>query len=330
MPEDVLPILDHDELRHLVDDETALRAAEAAFTALARARAVQPPPIGFEMLQADGEVHVKAAGAPDEGLFTVKVATVFKANEEKGSPAMSGLVLAFDGATGRPLALLLDHSYLTDLRTAAAGALALRHLGPGAFRTLLVVGTGVQARLQPRLMARVARWERTLVWGRDQEKAVRCADEVATALEAVWGDSDHAVEPAESLQEAARSSEVVVTVTSAREPLVLPEWLQDGFTVIAVGSDGPAKQELSPAVLERAAKVVTDLTVQCVRLGELHHAVEAGLLTEDDVHAELGQIVIGERPGREAGEGIVCDLTGVGIQDTTIAAAALAASSGPT
>lgn len=323
MSENALPVIGPDELRRAADDALALRAAEDAFAALARGEAVQPSPIGFEMLDADGEVHVKSAGAPAKGLFTVKVATVFKANEARDLPAMSGLVLAFDGETGHPRALLLDHSFLTDLRTAAAGALALRHLGPGGFRTLLVVGTGVQARLQPRLMAQVVRWERTLVWGRDFGKAEACAADVADALEGVWGGPPPEVEAFPDLEEAVRAAEVVVTVTAAREPLIRADWLQDGFTVIAVGSDGPAKQELAPDVLVRAGKVVTDVTAQCARLGELHHAVTAGVLAEEDVHAELGQVVVGDRPGREAGEGIVCDLTGVGIQDTMIARAAL-------
>lgn len=318
-----LPVLGPDELLRRVPDDRALEAAEEAFRLLARGEAVQPDPVGFEMLEADGEVHVKAAGAPGAGLFTVKVATVFKAAEAAGLPAMSGLVLAFDAASGQPRALLLDHSRLTDLRTAAAGALALRLLAPGTFSTLLVVGTGVQARLQPRLMARVRRWSRTLVWGRDPGKAEACARDVAADLERAWGEPGGEVRPVDDLAGAAGEAEVVVTVTAARSPLLGAAWLREGFTVVAVGSDGPRKQELEPGVLARADKVLTDRTAQCVRLGELHHAVEAGLLTPDDVHAELGEVLVGRRPGREGDESIVCDLTGVGIQDTTIARAAL-------
>jgi len=136
------------------------------------------------------------------------------------------------------------------------------------------------------------------------------------------------VTAAPSVADAVREADLVVTATPSRTPLLLSGMLAPGATVVALGSDGPAKRELDPHVIVNADKLVTDLTAQCIRLGELHHAVDAGLMTVDDVYAELGQVVVGDRAGREADETIVCDLTGVGAQDAAIAEVAWGALSG--
>jgi ornithine cyclodeaminase len=128
----------------------------------------------------------------------------------------------------------------------------------------------------------------------------------------------------DTVEEAVAGADLVVTVTPSREPLVTADMLCAGVTIVAVGSDGPDKRELAPDVVAGADKVVTDRTEQCARLGELHHAVEAGLMDVADVHAELGEVLTGARPGREGDETIVCDLTGVGAQDAAIAEAAFA------
>jgi len=126
--------------------------------------------------------------------------------------------------------------------------------------------------------------------------------------------------PAKTVEQAVRGSDVVVTVTPSKEPLVRAEWVLPGMHITAVGSDGPDKQELDVGVLAKADKVVADCLDQCLRLGEIHHAVEAGVLTRDRVYAELGAIVAGSKPGRERDEEItVADLTGVGVQDAAVA-----------
>jgi ornithine cyclodeaminase/alanine dehydrogenase-like protein (mu-crystallin family) len=125
--------------------------------------------------------------------------------------------------------------------------------------------------------------------------------------------------PSATVEAAVSGADLVVTATPSRVPLLLHGMLRPGATVIAVGSDGPDKRELAPEVVARADKVVTDRTEQCARLGELHHALDAGLMRVADVHAELGQVLLGTRPGREGEETIVCDLTGVGAQDAAIA-----------
>lgn len=320
-----MQIIDEAEIRAAVGAVEALSAVEAGFRALAAGRAIQPPPLGMEIPAVRGEVHAKGAYLEGAPIFALKVATGFYENPERGLPVGSGLVLVFDAATGFPLGVLADDGYLTELRTGAAGALAVRHLAPREVDVVAFVGAGTQARYQLRAIRGVRRWRRTRVWSRHRETADAFAEELQGWLAALEEDGGAApgVQAVASVQEAVEGADVVVTVTPSRRPLVEAGWISGGATVVAVGSDGPEKQELDPALLRRADRVVVDSLDQCLRLGELHHAVEAGIMKADDVHAELGQVVQGGRPGREADrELVVCDLTGVGAQDAAVAARA--------
>jgi len=280
-----MKVFGEDQLRQMVGEDEALSAVEIAFRALAEGRVVQPPPLGLDLEEVRGEVHVKGAYLQGESVFAIKFASGFYDNPERGLPVGAGLVLVFDATTGFPLALLLDNAYLTEIRTGGAGALATRLLAPDRPLTVAVVGAGAQARYQLRAISRVREIQELRVWSPIPE-------EVAA---------------------------YVVTVTPAREPLLELGWLAEGATVVAVGSDGPAKQELAPEILGAPAKVVVDSRAQCLKLGETHHAVSAGILAPEDIHAELGEVLLGRRPGREGNELIVCDLTGVGAQDAAMA-----------
>lgn len=306
------------EIRRLVDDAAALDSAETAFSALARGDALVPPPMGVDLPEAGGEVHVKGAWIRSSPIFAFKVASGFYRNVAQGLPTGSGLVLVFDSSTGFPLAVLADDGYLTDLRTAAAGALATRLLTPDTPLTAAVLGTGVQGRMQLRLISRVRTLDAVHAWSPRPQSRQRFAEELGRSLHVPVTTHD-------TPGEAVSAADLVVTATPSREPLLDLGMLRRGTTVVALGSDGPEKRELTPALVAAADKVVTDLTSQCSRLGELHHAVADGLMSADDVHAELGQILVGERPGREGSESIICDLTGVGVQDAAIAEVAFAA-----
>jgi len=314
-----LRVFSEEDVRRAVDDAAALASAERAFSAMARGEALVPPPLGVDLPGPDGEIHIKGAYLEGAPIFAFKVATGFYGNAALGLPTGAGLVLVFDARSGFPLALLADNGYLTDVRTAAAGALATRLLAPHRPLVAGVLGAGVQARLQLRLISRIRSLASVRVWS--PKAASRAA--YAGEMPAVLGTE---VLPEETVEGAVAEADLVVTATPSRAPLMTADMLRPGVTVIALGSDGPDKQELAPAVLARADKVVTDRTEQCARLGELHHALEAGLMRDGDVHAELGDVLVGTRPGREnEGEIIVCDLTGVGAQDAAIAEVALRA-----
>lgn len=305
-------IVGEQELRERIGEEQALAAVERAFRALAEGSVVQPAPMGFDFEEARGEVHVKGAYLRGAPIFAVKVASGFYGNPDRGLPMSSGLVLVFDAATGFPLLLLHDNAYLTELRTAAAGALAIRLLAPERIGRMAMLGTGLQARYQLRAIARVKRPARVSAWSPSSAHRARYAEEMTRAL-------GIPVSAASSAKEALEDADVVVTVTPARRPIVEASFVRPGATILAVGSDGPDKQELEVAVLEQADKVIADKLSQCAKLGEIHHALEAGRLSEEDIYGELGDVVIGRLPGREDDELIVCDLTGVGAQDAALA-----------
>ncbi|HTS57190.1 MAG TPA: hypothetical protein VMH03_06565 [Terriglobales bacterium] len=309
-------ILREPEIRALLDPRGCLQAVEAAFSAYARGQAELPAVINLEVPEHRGEVHVKAGYLHTGPYYAVKIASGFLDNTQLGLPTSDGMVLVFDAVTGAVAALLLDNGYITDLRTGMAGAVAAKHLARATVETVAVVGSGAQARYQIRSLALVRRLREVRVWGRNQEKAAACIEDLsrpATELRFVL---------ASSVREAVKGADVVITVTAAREPLVQAEWIATGALIIAVGSDGPDKQELAVEVLARANRIVADSLPQCLRLGEIHHAVEKGAISKEKVTAELGQITAGLKPGRTSDdEIIVCDLTGVGVQD--IAAASL-------
>lgn len=306
-------VVEEADLRALVAEDEALAAVRTAFRALAEGRVHQPAPMGLELPEVHGEVHVKGAAIEGEPVFAIKVASGFYDNPDRGLPTGSGIVLVFDATTGFPLALLRDNGYLTELRTGAAGALAADLLAPAEIHRVAVVGSGVQARFQLRAMHRIRSWTETAVWSRDADHARACCEDMAREL----GVTCSAVA---GVEEAVAGADLVVTVTPARSPLVRAAWLADHATIIAVGSDGPDKQELDVDVFGSGTRVIADRVGQCVRLGEIHHAVEGRVLDPGDVD-ELGDVLVGGVPGRKGNERIIVDLTGVGAQDTAIAGA---------
>lgn len=298
-------------------DAPALAVIEDAFTRLARGDAEMPPPMGIDVREADGEIHVKSAYIRGLPSLAVKIASGFYRNPARGLPTSSGLIALLSAETGFPSALLLDNAYLTDLRTALAGAVAAKHLAPERVEVVGVVGAGVQARLQVEALALVRRFRTVLVWARRSDAAQAYAHEMSDRLRLE-------VAPCSNVAELVRRADVVITATPSRVALVPADSLHQGLHITAMGSDGPGKQELDPTVLRKADRVVCDQKAQCFRLGELQHALRTGDFSEDSPIDELGELTAGTKPGRRSAREItVCDLTGAGVQDTAIALHAL-------
>lgn len=310
-------ILNEREIRACVAlDAESLAAVESAFAQMARSEAEVPPPMGIVVPEREGEVHVKSAYLRGHDGFAVKIASGFWRNAAERLPVSSGMMVLLDARTAFPLALLLDNGYLTEVRTALAGAIAAKYLAREAVRTVGLIGAGMQARMQVEALRPVRWFERVLVWTRKPEAARSFAEEMSAKLGVE-------VSAAASPAEVVRESDVVVTATPAREPLVMAADVHVGLHITAMGSDGPGKQELDPQVLQRADVVVCDRRSQCERLGELQHAIAAGLDIGKMRIVELGDVIVGRAPGRSGAEQItVCDLTGVGVQDTAIASLA--------
>lgn len=311
-------VLTEKDLRGCVSlGHDTVAVVEDAFRMLATGKVVMPPILSMDIPDAHGEVDVKTAYIPGFDGFAIKVSPGFFDNPRIGLPSLNGLMILFSAKTGLVEALLLDNGYLTDVRTAAAGAVAARHLAPAEVETAGVLGTGVQARLQVEAAHLVRPFRKVLVWGRDAAKAEACAKDISSRL-------GIAAEAA-SAERTVKDSQLVITTTPAREPVLKAAWLHPGLHITAMGSDQAGKNEIEAAALARATLYVCDRISQAEKLGELRSAREAGHLT-DVMPPELGEIVSDSRPGRRSQDDItICDLTGTGAQDTAIATFALKA-----
>ena len=301
-------ILTEAELRACVGvDAEAVAAIEEAFTWLADGQVEMPPIMHIAVPEHRGDVDIKSAYTRGLDHFAVKIGAGFFDNHKLGLPNSPASVVLVSARTGVVAAVLLDNAYLTDVRTGAAGA---EHLAPKRIETAGVIGSGPQARYQMRGLKEVRDFGRLLIHGIDAPGVAAYVAEMPAELgvEVVAVDAETLV----------RESQVVVTTTPSREPIIEAGWLHPGLHITAMGADLAGKRELGPGVPEAAGRVVCDRKSQCFAMGELQHAA----LAEAQV-TELGEITAGRAPGRQSAEEItLCDLTGTGVQDTAIAALA--------
>lgn len=305
-------VLTKEDIESVVTIDDAIAAVEEGFKAFNSDKAIVPFPVALNVPDGHGDIHIKPGYMKGSSSYTVKIASGFYDNPERGLPVSHGMLLLFDSATGHPICFEVDRCFLTDLRTAAAGAVAAKVLAKERISTVAVIGTGTQARLQAISLSRVREFRELRVWGRDRKKAEAYASEMSGKLGAK-------IVVSETAEDAVRGSDVVITATMSASPVVKVEWISGGTHITAMGSDEPGKHELDTRILARADKVVVDSLKQCARLGEVHHALEDGGMKEEDVHAELGEVLLGDKPGRESDKEVtVCDLTGIAIQDVAI------------
>ncbi|THF57748.1 ectoine utilization protein EutC [Ollibium composti] len=312
-----MTILTEADLRKIVRlDLDAVACVENAFRALATLPVAMPPILRLDIPEHNGEVDVKTAYVPGIDGFAIKISPGFFDNPKIGLPSTNGMMVLLSAKTGLVEALLLDNGYLTDVRTAAAGAVAAKHLARPDATVATIFGAGMQARLQLEALKLVRPIEGACIWARDRLKAERTAAELREKLGiAVRAETDAA--------RAVTGADIIVTTTPSTEPLIHAGFVTAGQHITAMGSDAEHKNEIAPAILKLADLYVADSAKQTRRLGELHHAIDAGLISADADVAELGAVIAGKRHGRrDASDITVADLTGTGVQDTAIAALA--------
>jgi ornithine cyclodeaminase len=309
-----ITVFTESDLRSCVfmDDESLSEVAKG-FSELARGHVFLPPILRVEVPENNGEVDVKTAHIQGQDSFAIKIAAGFFDNKSLGLPTGSGMMVLINAQTGRPIAVLLDNGYLTDLRTGLAGAIAAKHLAREKIENVGVIGSGMQARYQVRGLRLVREFKRLFVYGIESDEVDKYVSEMTAEL-------GIEVIKANTPEIAVRESEVVITSTPSQEPYLESAWLHPGLHITAMGSDAEHKQELFSDVFSHVDLVVCDRKTQAIRLGELHHAREAGSLPPEEEVVEVGELTSGMKPGRTNNDQVtVCDLTGVGVQDTQIA-----------
>ncbi|HEY0968963.1 MAG TPA: ornithine cyclodeaminase family protein [Opitutaceae bacterium] len=307
-------LLNRSEVGALLSLADCIPAVESAFAAHATGAAF--PPALMHVDADGGEFHYKAGGLRlGERVYTAIKANggFFQNRARLGLPNIQGLIILADGSNGCPLAVM-DSRDITWLRTAAATAVAAKYLARPDARVATIAGCGAQGRVQLQALTMARRLTTVHVWSRDVAKVDAFARQMSAELSLE-------VVPAPSLAAAVGVSDIVVTCTPARRFFVTQDMVAPGTFIAAVGADSPDKQEIDPALLARAA-VVCDLTDQCEHVGDLHHAISAGLMKRDQVRGELGAIIAGQVVGRRSPDEIVVfDSTGTALQDVAAAAA---------
>jgi len=304
-----MKILTLDQINAILPALDLLPAIEAGFRAYSAGKAVVPP-VG-ELLLDKGEVHIQYGYIQDQPYYVIKIASGFYENPALGLSSSDGLMLIFNQSTGQLVGILLDEGHLTNIRTAAAGAIVAKYLAPKHVQRIGIVGSGTQARLQLAYLKEITACRDVLVWG-------LAADELPPYQDEMTGQGFQ-VETTQNAADILRSCNLVVTATPATEPILQAADLQPGTHITAVGSDTPEKQELQAAILARADRVVADSISQCLVRGEIYQAIKAQKIDQDQV-VELGDILAGKAAGRTSETQItVADLTGVAVQDIQIA-----------
>jgi ornithine cyclodeaminase len=301
------------QIKNALKDIDPLPEIEDGFKAYSRGEAVIPP-VG-EMLFEDppGEMHIKYGYIKNQDFAVIKIAGGFYENVKMGLPSTDGLMLMFSQKTGQLEAVLLDEGYLTNVRTAAAGAAAAKYLAPKNIKAVGVFGAGVQGRMQAEFLKPLTSCRDIWAWGLNEEETALYKKD----MEASGFNVRTTLDP----EEAAAHANLFITATPSKKPLIKAGWIKPGTHITAMGSDTPEKQELDPDILAAADIVVADSIAQSSLRGEIFHAVKAGAVSKDKIQ-ELGQVISEPSLQRQTEDQItVADLTGVAVQDIKIAAA---------
>lgn len=299
---DVAAVLDLDE---------CIAAVEHAFKLHGEGKTSPPGILGIH--SREGGFHIKAGLLElERAYFVAKTNANFSQNPSRyGLPAIQGAIMLCYAENGAPLALM-DSIEITIQRTGAATAVAAKHLAAPHARTATICGCGNQGRIQLRSLMTVLPLARAFAFDVEENRARQFAEDMSRELQIE-------VRAVTELALAVKQSEVCVTCSPARQAYLAREHVAAGTFIAAVGADSEHKQELSPALVA-ASKVVVDILEQCATIGDLHHALAAGLMTREGVHAELGEVVAGKKPGRTSPEEIIVfDSTGMALQDAAAA-----------
>ena len=302
-------VINLEEIKKIVADIDVVSAMEEGFVQYSNGNTVVPPVGELLFEKPKGDAHIKYGYIKNDDYYVIKIASGFYDNPKIGLPSSQGLMLLFDQKTGVPKGVLLDEGYLTDIRTAAAGALAAKYFAPKNIKAVGIIGTGIQAKLQLQYLQKHTPCTNVWLWGRNKENVAKFVKELG---------ADFDINIAKNPSEVAKNSNLIVTTTPSEVALLKAEDIQQGTHITAVGSDTEHKQELESELLKKASIVIADSIPQSKSRGEIYRAVKDGAIAESSV-IELGTAIQNSALQRLNDEQItVVDLTGVAVQDIMI------------
>jgi len=307
-------VLNSSEIKKCVQlNEQLIPIIENAFKSLALEKTTMPPILRLDIEKYHGESDVKAAYIEGLDSYAIKVASGFFNNPNLGLPSSNGLMILLDSKTGVLKSVLLDKGYLTDVRTAIAGAIAAKHLSNPESSNVGIIGAGIQAKMQLEALLLVRNIKTAYIWSRDSKKTNKFVQNIKDKI-------NIKIIACESPEQTVNLSEILITCTPSKSPIIKSEWLKKGLHITAMGSDAEMKNELDPKIIKDCDYYIPDSQSQTSILGELNHAIKAGLVSAEKKYNELGSVIINSNLGRRnINDVTVADLTGTGVQDTAIA-----------
>ena len=304
-------VLSREEVKSCLPMSDAIKAVTDAYKAFAEGQVEMPAVQHLDVAKYRGEVDIKSGAAENFGLIGTKIASGYYDNPKFGLPPGFAVIILLDLKTSLPLAIM-DGSYITAVRTGAAGAVAASVLARKEVKRVGVIGSGTQGRMQVLALNELFPLEQVKVYNINKVNSEKYAVEMSERL-------DIEVQVVDTAENAVSEVNVVVTAVPSKKAMVMDEWIEDGMHINAFGADGPGKQELDPKIMKRA-KIVVDSLKQCRVIGEIQHALAQDLIQETDIHAEIGEILLGKKVGRETEDEITLfDSTGLAVQDIAAA-----------
>lgn len=322
-------ILSRSDIMKAVDLDKIMETVENVYKLRAQEKTVVWPTVFYDFVQGHKDMDIKSGYLKGEEIHGLKIINWTEANAEKGLPTLVGLIMVFDTDTGMPLGVL-DGSYITGLRTGCAGAIGARYLARKDPETLFVLGAGNQAFFQagafikqfeslkkiyvadPVAPDNARKFTQQIRQRLDEQLRVDAGDIV---FEAACGE--------EEMRRAVADSHMIVTVTPARVPVIKKEWIKPGTHLSCIGSDMSGKEEIEPEIFEKAV-IYCDDKEHCMEVGEMEIPLKKGLITEEDISGEIGNLILGRSAGRTGDDQItIYDATGMALLDIAAAKAAI-------
>ncbi len=306
-------IIGLDQIKEILKNIDPIQEIEAGFIAYSQGKVVVPPIGELTFEDPPGDCHIKYGYIKGGDYYVIKIAQGFYDNYKIGLSSINGLNLIFSQKTGEIICILLDEGYLTNVRTAAAGAVVAKYMAPKKVKRIGILGYGIQGKMQLEYLKSIVTCRDALVWGRNQEGLDKYILDMKN--------SGFHIQTTLNSEEITSTCNLIITCTPSKEPLITVEEVRKGTHITALGSDTPEKQELDTAILQMADRVIVDSISQAAARGECFHAMKDGKITKDDL-VELGTMISNKNLQRLTDDEItIADLTGVAVQDIQISKA---------
>ncbi|SCB61940.1 ornithine cyclodeaminase [Rhizobium aethiopicum] len=306
-------LLKKDEVSRLISVTEVIAAVEEAYKAFSSDQVEQPDYMGIDLPSPRGEIDFKLGYYKANEIISMKASSggFIDNPTAHGVPNGMATISLFDARSGA-LICVMDGSLILGLRTGASGAVSVKALARKNATVVASIGTGNQARMQIRSINEIMKIEELHAWDNNPDTLFKYKTDIESEL-------GIPVTVAKSKEDAVRQADILVTTTRGKGSLVEADWIRPGTHIVAIGTDQQGKQELDPEIF-RNAKLVVDSIAQCTEKGETWHPLNKNIITKDDIHGEIGEILLGRKPGRESDDEItIFDSTGMAIQDNTTA-----------